>query len=70
MKANEPLNSRHLRVSGVLLILGLLVEGLSLLWNHPLAPYFFFYVGLVLLIAGVGVFVYAFVMHLLKRRDT
>jgi len=46
-RANEPLNARYLRLSGILSILGLLVEGVSLLWSHPLAPYLFFYVGLV-----------------------
>jgi hypothetical protein len=67
MRANEPLNARYLRLSGILSILGLLVEGVSLLWRHPLAPYLFFYVGLVLLAGGVGVFAYTVVMHFFGR---
>ncbi len=29
--------SRRLRLSGILIIVGLIVEGLSLIWNHPLS---------------------------------
>ena len=36
MRVDEPLNPRLVRVSGSLVFLGLLVEGVSLLWRHPL----------------------------------
>lgn len=68
MRVDEPLNPRLVRVSGSLVFLGLLVEGVSLLWRHPLAPFLFFYVALVLLLSGLAVFVYCFVKHFLKKK--
>jgi apolipoprotein N-acyltransferase len=68
MRVDEPLNPRLVRVSGSLLVLGLLVEGVSLIWRHPLAAYLFFYVGLILLLSGFAVFVYCFVAHFLKKK--
>jgi uncharacterized membrane protein len=46
----------HLRVSGVLLILGLAVELISLLWEKPLAFLLFAFVGGALLIAGIALY--------------
>jgi hypothetical protein len=69
MTVNEPFDSRALRVSGILLILGLLAEGLSLRWNHPLVTDLFFYVELVLLVAGITVFIYSFAKHLRGKRN-
>jgi hypothetical protein len=63
---DEPLSPRLVRVSASLLVFGLLVEGVSLLWRHPLASYLFFYVGLVPLLSGLAVFVYCFVTHFLR----
>jgi hypothetical protein len=68
MRANEPFNARHLRVSGILLIVGLLVEGVSLLWNHPIAFDLFLYVGGVFFLSGIAVFLYSLVTHFLRRR--
>jgi len=53
MNAREPHLHRRLRVSGVLIILGLAVELLSLIRIHPLAFMGFLLVGGVLLAAGV-----------------
>jgi hypothetical protein len=39
MSANEPFSARYLRLSGILSIIGLLVDGVSLLSSHPLAHY-------------------------------
>jgi hypothetical protein len=50
--------SRILRFSGVLLILGLAIEAVSLLFNHPLAFMGFIIVGGALL--GVGVLLFLF----------
>jgi hypothetical protein len=50
--------SRILRFSGVLLILGLAIEAVSLLFNHPLAFMGFIIVGGTLL--GVGVLLFLF----------
>ncbi len=50
--------SRIWRFSGVLLILGLAIEAVSLLFNHPLAFMGFIIVGGALL--GVGVLLFLF----------
>ena len=68
MRANEPLNPRLLRVSGILVILGLLVEAFTLVWNHPVAFWLFLFVGGGFLLSGIAVFLYAFIAHCLKRR--
>jgi hypothetical protein len=53
--------SKKLRVAGVLIILGLMVEGFSLLWNHPLSFLAFLCVGGVLLALGVLIYLLALV---------
>ena len=47
---------RFLHVSSLLIILGLLVEIVSLLWLHPLSFVLFIFVGATLI--GLGIFVY------------
>lgn len=47
---------RYLQVSSILIILGLLVEIVTLLWSHPLSFVFFIFVGVILI--GVGILVY------------
>ena len=47
---------RYLQVSSILIILGLLVEIVTLLWFHPLSFVFFIFVGVILI--GVGILVY------------
>jgi hypothetical protein len=54
---------RNLRISGSLIIAGLLVELLSLIRIHPLAFLGFMFIGGVLLIAGVGHFLYWVILH-------
>ena len=68
MRASEPLNARGLRVSGILVILGLLVEALTLIWHHPISFYLFLLVGGGFLLSGIIVFLYTFVTHYLRRR--
>ena len=68
MRANEPLNARQLRVSGILVILGLLIEAFTLVWNHPIAFSLSFFVGGGFLLGGIIVFLYAFVTHFVKGR--
>jgi predicted membrane channel-forming protein YqfA (hemolysin III family) len=46
----------RLRISGVLIVLGLLVEALSLIHIHPLAFLSFMFIGGALLIAGIIVY--------------
>lgn len=52
---------RSYRISGVLLVLGLLTETITLHWVHPLAFIAFFVIGGSLLAAGVLLFLYALV---------
>lgn len=50
-----------LRVSGVLLILGLVIELISLLWAKPLAFLLFAFIGGTLFLAGVAVYLLSLV---------
>lgn len=52
---------RRLRVSGILIILGLLVEALSLIRVGALSFLAFMFIGGTLLIAGVAVYLYSLV---------
>jgi len=51
----------RLRLSGILIVLGLLVEGLSLVRIHPLAFLVFMFVGGGFLIVGIAVYLYSLV---------
>ena len=52
---------RRLRISGMLIALGLLVEALSLIRIHPLAFLGFMFVGGGFLIAGIAMYLYSLV---------
>jgi hypothetical protein len=56
MKLGQIGMQRLLRISAALVVLGLLVEIVSLLWFHPLAFVLFAFVGVSLI--GLGVVVY------------
>jgi hypothetical protein len=68
IRANEPLDAKQLRVSGILLIVGLLVETLTLVWNHPISFRVFLFVGAGFLLSGIVVFLYTFIAHFLRER--
>ncbi len=53
MKSDGPWMERRLRISGVLLLLGLFVEAPSLRWSHPTAFLVFLFGGGVFLAAGI-----------------
>ena len=53
--------SKKLRVAGILVILGLAVEGFSLLWNHPLSFLAFLCIGGVFLALGIVIYLLALV---------
>jgi hypothetical protein len=55
------LMERRLRVSGILIVLGLVVEALSLIRTHPLAFLGFMFVGGGLLVAGIAIYLYSLV---------
>jgi hypothetical protein len=59
---------RMLRFSGVLLIVGLVIEAVSLLFNHPLSFMGFIIVGGTLL--GLGVVLYLISLAEVAQRDS
>jgi hypothetical protein len=56
----NPINAR-LRLSGGLIALGLLVQALSLLWNHPLSFIAFVSLGGLLVAGGIVLYLFALV---------
>jgi hypothetical protein len=52
---------RKLRLSGILLILGLMVEALSLCWNNALSFMSFVVVGGLFFASGILLFLYSLV---------
>jgi len=60
MKENHFI-AKKLRTAGLLIIAGLLVEALSLAWNHPLSFVAFLGLGGLLLAAGILVYLWALV---------
>jgi hypothetical protein len=69
IRANEQLNSKQIRVSGILVILGLLIEALTLVWNHPISFWLFVLAGGGFLLSGIAVFLYCLVTPFLKARS-
>jgi hypothetical protein len=55
------LMERRLRISGALIVLGLMVEALSLLRIHPLGFLAFMFVGGTFLLAGMALYLYSLV---------
>lgn len=58
-KNTSPIHSK-LRLAGVLIIVGLVVQALSLLWNHPLS--FIAFVSIGGLVLGIGIILYLFTL--------
>jgi predicted membrane channel-forming protein YqfA (hemolysin III family) len=56
---NALTKQRRLRVSGVLIVLGLLVEALSLIRIHPLAFLAFMFIGGGFLIVGIVIYLFS-----------
>jgi hypothetical protein len=54
---------RRIRWSGILIVVGLVVQMLSLLWTHPLAFMCFLLVGCPLVAAGILLYLYSLVPH-------
>jgi ABC-type xylose transport system permease subunit len=53
--------NKRLRLSGGLIAVGLLVQALSLLWNHPLSFIAFVSLGGLLLFAGILVYLFTLI---------
>lgn len=73
MKRSQTGMQTFLRVSSVLIILGLIAEVSSLLWFHPLA--FVVFVFLAATFVGIGMLIYLFALvfvatHPVKNPDT
>ncbi|HWF03576.1 MAG TPA: hypothetical protein VHA06_07815 [Candidatus Angelobacter sp.] len=49
----EEFITKRVRIAGVFILLGLVVEGLSLMWNHPLSFIAFLGIGGLLLAVGI-----------------
>jgi hypothetical protein len=52
---------RRLQVSGILLILGLVIEALSLLGSRPFAFLVFLFLGGLLMLSGILLYLYSLV---------
>ncbi len=53
----------RIRWAGVLIVLGLLLQMLTLMWTHPLAFMCFLMIGCPLVAAGMLLFLYSLVSH-------
>jgi hypothetical protein len=62
MKVDQLGFPRNFRISGILLLLGLSTEAVSLFWVHPIAFIAFFVVGGTFLAAGILLFLYSLVL--------
>jgi len=55
--------TKKLRTAGLLVIAGLIVEALSLVWNHPLSFVAFMGIGGLLMAAGILWYLWALVSY-------
>ena len=60
---------RRIRIAGVLLVIGLVIEAVSLAWAHPTAFIVFFVFGGLSLAAGMLLYLHAVVSTAEKRAD-
>jgi hypothetical protein len=61
VRRGESVLERRLRISGVLIVLGLIIEALSLVLIHPLAFLSFMFLGGGFLVAGIATYLYSLV---------
>jgi predicted membrane channel-forming protein YqfA (hemolysin III family) len=61
MNQQDATISKKLRIAGIFIILGLIIESLSLLWNHPLSFLAFLCVGGLFLVVGILFYLLALV---------
>ncbi len=61
MRSQSTKIERRIRLAGILLIVGLLVELVTLRWSHPTAFLFFLLLGGALMAAGIAVYLLALV---------
>ena len=53
--------NRRLRLSGLLIVIGLTIQLATLLWNHPLSFLTFLFVGSPIVFSGIVVYLYSLV---------
>lgn len=70
ISSQEFIMAKRLRLAGILLIIGLLVEVFSLLWNHPLSFIAFASVGLFFLFSGVVLYLFSLLQHTAREERT
>jgi hypothetical protein len=58
----HPKVARRIRISGVLLLLGMAVEVISLMWSNPTAFLVFSSVGFFFFAAGLGFYLFSLVV--------
>lgn len=68
MRLSEVGMERLLRISSAFIILGLVVEIISLLWYHPLSFVLFAFLGISLI--GLGILVYLVSLAFVASRST
>ena len=61
MKLQQTRIERRIRIAGVLLIGGLLVELVTLHWSHPTAFLFFLFLGGALMALGIIIYLFSLV---------
>jgi hypothetical protein len=60
-QASEQFMSGRLRMAGIFIIAGILAQGLSLVWNHPLSFLAFLGIGGLAVFAGIIIYLFALV---------
>ena len=60
MTSHNPME-RWLRIAGVFVLLGLLVEVLALRWVHPAAFLVFAFIGIPIAVMGIVIYLYSVV---------
>ena len=63
MSSVQPVIEKRIRISGLLVILGLGIQLVTLFWNHPLSFMLFLLVGCPLTAAGMVVYLYSLASH-------
>lgn len=53
--------TRRLRLAGLLIVAGILIQGLTLVWNHPLSFIAFLGIGGLAVFAGIAIYLFALV---------
>jgi hypothetical protein len=60
-QAGDQFIVRRLRLAGIFIIAGVLVQGLSLVWNHPLSFLAFVGIGGLAMLVGIVIYLFALV---------